>query len=187
MKNEYIEIGDPGKKKIIPVKYSSSILQALKFYPELTDVHIHFKIIHKGSVPYSTQPTFASLFKPKTKRKYVVTILEEAKGPMYSALLKNLPEDEQIAVIAHELVHVIQFHICNVVQLLKTVITYPLPVFKKQMERDADKGAIEHFQGKGLYKHAVHIRSIPGYTKQRPDINKYYLKPAEILDYLHQI
>jgi hypothetical protein len=186
MKTEQIETGGPGKNKIIPEKYKQIILTALSYYPELKDVSIEFKLIKHGSIPYSTKPAVTSLLKPRRKRTYMILLLEEANEPMNSALLRNLPEDEQVAVIAHELVHVLQFHACSIPQLLKTILTYPLPFFKKRMERGADIGAIEHLQGENLYKHAVHIRNIPGYTKQRPDINKYYLKPAEILHLLRK-
>jgi hypothetical protein len=175
------------KNKSIPEKYKGSILKALAYYPELNDVSIRFMSVQKSPMPYSTQPELTSLFKPRSKRIYKIMILENAKEPMYSALLKNLPEEEQVAVISHELVHVIQFNSCNIFQLLKTVLTYPISSVKNRLERGADIGAIEHFQGEGLYKHAVHIRSIPGYTEQRPDINKYYLKPQEILDIHNKI
>jgi hypothetical protein len=52
------------------------------------------------------------------------------------------------------------------------------------IERGADKGAIEHGCGQQLYKHALYLRSIPGYVEKRPAINKYYLKPYEILELL---
>src|SRR5688572_12921825 len=142
-KEVYEEIGEPGKVKILPKKYKESILKALTYYPELENVRIYFKLVTRHNVPYSTQPAVASIFKPRNKRTYEILILEKAKEPMRSALLKNLPQEEQIAVIAHELVHVIQFHSCNVMQLIKTILTYPIPFIKKKLERGADKGAIE--------------------------------------------
>jgi hypothetical protein len=169
------------KNKKIIKKYEEPILIALKSYPELKDVCIHFKLAKKGLMPYTTKPTFSSLFKPADKRIYTVTIAEEASGPEEKALFKNLLLEYQIGVIAHELVHVLQYHSMSVPELIKTVFSYPLPFMKRQLERDADKGAIEHGFGAQLYKHALYIRSIPGYIQQKPEFNQYYLQPFEIL------
>jgi hypothetical protein len=51
---------------------------------------------------------------------------------------------------------------------------------RRKLERAADKGAIFHGCGKGLLQHAIYLRSIPGYTEKRPEIETDYLKPAEI-------
>ncbi len=115
---------------------------------------------------------------------YVITLLEKAEFPESAALFKNLDEEERISVIAHELAHVLQFHTCSVLQLFKMAVSYLVPEFKRHIERSADIGAIEHGLGRGLYRHAMYIRSIPGYLKKRPDLNKYYLKPNEILAHL---
>src|SRR4051794_22944838 len=92
-----------GLNKVIPSKYEKPILKALSAYPELKHIRIHFKLTSKHPVPYGTTPTFASLFRKAGKRIYYITILEEAQEPERSALFRNLPEEAQIAVIAHEL------------------------------------------------------------------------------------
>lgn len=171
-----------GINKVIPAKYEIAILSALSAFPELKTTRIHFKLTNHHSVPYGTTPTFASLFKPAHKRIYYVTLLEEAKEPERGALFRNLPHEAQVAVIAHELTHVVQFNSQSVPVLLKTMLLYPVPFFKKIIERGADKGAIEHGYGRELYKHAVYLRNIPGYVEKRPAIDKYYLKPYEILE-----
>jgi hypothetical protein len=178
---------DFGRNKIIPKMYEVPILMALSAYPELKEVHIHFKPVNKYSVPYGTTPTFASLFKPAHKRRYEVHLLEKAKEPEFSALFKNLPLEGQIAVIGHELVHVLQYHRCSSPQLIKMMSLYTFPSFKKSLERGADIGAIRHGFGDKLHKHAVYLRSIPGYVKKRPEINKYYLRPGEILIHINAL
>jgi hypothetical protein len=92
----------------------------------------------------------------------------------------------QAAVIAHELVHVLQFNARSRKEMLKLFLTYPFPSRKRKLERGADIGAINRGFGEGLYAHAIYIRSIPGYLQKRPDINKYYLKPDEILKLLQR-
>jgi hypothetical protein len=171
-----------GRRKVIPAGYESVILKALSHFPELKDVRIHFEFKSVHPVPYGTTPTFASFFKKPEWRTYIVTLLTEAKGPAQKALFHNLPEDAQIGVIGHELSHVLQYHRCRNKTLFKMVVFFPL--VRKFMEQDADRKTIEHGLGVYLYKWATYIRTIPGYLRQRPQINIYYLTPHEILSYI---
>lgn len=173
-----------GKNKHIPFQYEAVILEALSYYPELRDTYIRFKLVNQASEPYGTKPDMKSIFSSPENRSYTISLLERAEGPEFHALFKNLSKEKQLAVIAHELVHVIQFQSCSRLSLLKTLIKYPFPSFKRKIERDADLGAIEHGLGKGLYEHATYLRSIPGYLEKRPELNKYYLTPDEILELL---
>lgn len=173
-----------GARKEIPLKYEPEILAALSHYPELKDIRIRFVLTASASVPYGTKPTLASCFLPPSRRTYTVTILEEAESPEKEALFRNLSKSMRIGVIAHELVHVIQYHRCRVPQLLKMLALYLIPFWKRQIERAADKGAIDHGYGLQLLQHACYIREIPGYVHQRPEINKDYLKPDEIRHFL---
>lgn len=170
-----------GFNKIIPAEYEKAILTALSHYPELKYTKIHFKKTNRSATPYGTMPSPNSFLRPSARRKYIVTLLEKANAPVKNVLFKNLPFDAQVAVIAHELIHVLQFSKCSVPELFKLSVLYLFPWFRKRIERGADIGAIEHGFGNNLYKHAMYIRSIPGYLEERPEINKYYLKPEEIL------
>jgi len=179
-------VKDIGMNKKIPIKYETSILAALSYFPELKYVHIEFFLKNRHPVPYGTLPTLGSFIKPPSQRTYRISILEEADEPEYSALFRNLTHEMRVAVIAHELIHVLQFHKCTALELLKTAFLYSLPIYKRKIEREADYGAIRHGLGEGLHKHAVYIRTIPGYVKKRPGINKYYLHPEEIVEFINQ-
>jgi hypothetical protein len=172
--------------KRYPKQYEHAILYALAGYPELRHTRINFELAYSGSVPYSTRPTFASLFLPAAKRTYCIQILERADGPKEAALLKNLPEEVQVAVIAHELAHVVQYNARSSWELIKRTMSAPFPAARKDIERSADIGAIQHGFGEALHRQAVYIRRIPGYTEERKSINKYYLKPHEIMEYLRK-
>ncbi len=100
------------KDKHFPEKYRTSVLKALSVYPELEHTEIYFKLTDKHPVPYGTTLALTSIFKSAEKRTYYITLLEKAKGPEEAALFKNLNEDKRVAVIAHELVHVLQFKAC---------------------------------------------------------------------------
>lgn len=169
------------KNKRIPDKYAGVILEALSYYPELIDVKIEFKLGNSGVIPYGTKPSPLSMFREPQKRKYIISLLEEASGPMEMALFKNLSYTARLGVIGHELNHVIQFNKRPKGKLIRFCLAFTIPFFKKRIERGADIATIEHGLGRELYVHATYIRSIPGYVEQRKSINKYYLKPKEIL------
>jgi hypothetical protein len=171
-----------GRRKVMPAIYETVILKALSHFPELKDVRIHFELKSAHPVPYGTTPSFSSFFKKPEWRTYIVTLLTEAKGPTVGALFHNLPEDAQIGVIGHELSHVLQYHRCKSKTLLKVVLFFPM--VRKFMEQDADRKTIEHGLGVHLYKWATYIRTIPGYVRQRPQINIFYLTPHEIMAYI---
>ena len=173
-----------GKNKLIPAKYEEEILIALYHYPELKEEHIHFQLAFHAPVPYGTRPSFASWFKPKGKRTYTVTILERAEEPESEALMKNLDRKMRIGVIGHELGHVLQYKSHNPFSLLKMLSLYLVDSYKRKMERDADKAAIQHGLGEELLRHAEYIRLIPEYMEKRPELNTDYLKPDEIAYYM---
>jgi hypothetical protein len=178
LKKEY------GKNKKIPPKYEKPILMALSFFPELKDTHIEFRLKDNYPVPYGTKPSPGSFMKKAARRKYIITLREKAEHPMWLALFKNLPFQAKVGVIGHELCHVIQYNNCSRTELLKTTLNYIKASFQRQIERSADQMAIEHGLGMELYAHAAFIRSIPGYVEKRKEINRNYLKPAEILESL---
>ncbi|HET6226194.1 MAG TPA: hypothetical protein VFF27_07940 [Bacteroidia bacterium] len=168
-----------GMNKHIPFKYENEILTALSHYPELKEVEIIFKLTDHASVPYGTKPAISSCFKSKKKRSYVINILEKAEDPERTALFKNLSSRMRIGVIAHELMHVEQYHFGRF-SLIKTLGLFVVPSSRRRLERAADKGAIDHGFGEELLEHALYLRSIPGYTEKRPAIKEDYLQPDEI-------
>lgn len=167
--------------KTIPKQYEYAILKALAHYPELKHIQINFELVKKHPVPYGTTPGILSLFKVSPKRTYTISLLEEAEPPMEAVLLKNLPEKAQIGVLGHEIAHVIQYNSWTRVQLIKNMLLYLKPAFKKRIERGADLLTIKHGLGAELYEHATFIRGVPGYLEERKEIDKNYLRPIEIL------
>jgi hypothetical protein len=172
--------------KVIPLKYKDVILDALSYYPELSSTHIIFRLTDSGRLPYRTVPSRSSFFKPKEKRVYIVTILEEAKGVKEKVLFKNLPPDAQLGVLGHELGHIVQFNNCDKKQLLRSWLSYTNFFVKREIERNADVLAIEHGLGKQLHVYSVFIRQIKGYLEKRKEIETNYLKPHEILQGISQ-
>lgn len=162
-------------------------MEVLDRYPELKDIRINFVLKKNHTVPYGTTPDAGSIFRGKKKRSYTITILEQAKGPLAEALFCNLTRDMQKGVLAHELVHVLQFDACSSIGLIKKIIGLTRQSSLREIELAADRGAIEHGFGKELYEHAAYIRTIKGYMQARPAIHKNYLEPEEILEYMEAL
>ena len=59
--------------KVIPTEITEQVATALSYYPELKDVKVQFRF-RKSKTPFSSKPTFFSMFKKKENRSYVVTI-----------------------------------------------------------------------------------------------------------------
>jgi hypothetical protein len=177
MSPEYLK--EFGRKKEIPLKYETEILVVLSRYPELKDVCISFELTDQASVPYGTKPLLRHCIGSKKNRKYIISLLEKADVPEKAALFKNLTSRMRMGVIAHELMHVIQYHFGRL-SLIKTCALFIMEASRRKLERAADTGAIEHGFGEELLEHALYIRSIPGYTDKRPAICKDYLQPSEI-------
>ncbi|HEX8517858.1 MAG TPA: M48 family metalloprotease [Bacteroidia bacterium] len=178
LKNEF------GRHKEIPEKYEEVILTALSHYPELKETRITFCLTNNHPVPYGTAPSFRSILAHPYDREYIITLLEDAKAPMFYALFKNLTTEAQLGVLAHEIAHVVQYNSLNRSELIKFLACYMLPAFQQKIEQAADMGAIIHGFGKELLEHAIYIRCIPGYVEERKEININYLHPSEILEYL---
>ena len=168
----------------VPSQYREIFMSVIQHYPELENTHIHVVLKKKHPVPYGTTPAFRSLFLPSGKRVYRIAILEEAKPPLEQVLFKNLTETARKGVVAHEFVHIIQFQKCSAFRLIGYMFSYPFPAFERRLEKNADRGAVDHGYGNELYEHAVYIRSVPGYVESRPEVNTNYLHPDEIAAYM---
>jgi hypothetical protein len=173
-----------GHKKEIPEQFEEVVLQALSHFPELKEVAISFRSSSGHPLPYGTDPVFSGIFRSGHKRKYVVTLLDEADLPERPALFKNLPHEAQRGVIGHELGHVIQQMRKSGLSILKKRLKHGGIASRREMEREADLIAIQHGLGFDLYVHATFIRKIPGYVQHRKEIETDFLKPQQILDTL---
>lgn len=168
--------------KVIPEEYQEPILTALHHFPELKETSIEFKFTDKTDLPHHTRPALASLLLPAGKRHYSVELLTLAEGPAEKALFKNLPFEAQIAVIAHELGHILQYEERRSGAALKKSIQNEDA--ERTSGREADICVIEHGLGFELYTYAVYLRSIKEYLDLRPDMDRNHLNPSEILEAL---
>lgn len=81
-----------GKNKTIPEEMQEVILTALSFYPDLANTHIKF--IYKEEIRKSVmqaQPKVSTLFRPKSKRIYIVKISRYLKLDKEKLDISTLP------------------------------------------------------------------------------------------------
>jgi hypothetical protein len=170
-----------GAKKIIPRQFEQAALVALSHYPELKNLHVEFVITEKALFPYASRPKLTDIFLPPLKRRYHIVIADQSKS-LEMVLLKNLPFEAQVGILGHELAHTVCYIGKNTLGVLKTGFWYFWPRFRERFEKDTDRAAIAHGLGKELYSYSIYIRSVEGILKSNNWIDRYYLKPVEILE-----
>jgi len=146
-----------GNKKEIPPQYEKAVLTALSYFPELKDVHIVFKI-KKAYTPLTTKPNFASVFKRKDHRTYIITISDQTIDTLKPLLFQNLSFEQQVGVIGHELSHVADFNSKNFPQTIGVGINHISKRYLDKMEFNTDRICIQHGLGKHLLAYSKHVR-----------------------------
>lgn len=169
-----------GTNKVIPEEFEHAALIALSHYPELKKVHIDFVIHEQAIFPYASRPYINDFFRAPQDRRYQIIIADQSKT-LQRILLKNLPFSAQVGILGHELAHTSFYLRQKGFRLLKTGLFYFLPSFRERFEKETDRSAITHGLGENLYKYSTYIRSVDGLLERNPWIEKYYLKPEEIV------
>jgi len=147
-----------GKSKQIPAEYRIQILTALRYYPELKNAPIRFKIESSCCAPLTTTPKLTSIFKRKHKRSFVITIRNLRNKELQPILFKNLDFNAQIGVIGHELGHVTDFNRQSSLRLIVNGIRHISPKYIDQFEYSTDSICIAHGLGHQLLSWSVYVR-----------------------------
>jgi hypothetical protein len=174
--------------KNIPFQFENAIRIALLYYPELSSSTIKFRI-KKAKSPLAASPTFWSVFKKATKRKYIVTISNSADAKLSGILLKNLSFNAQVGVIGHELAHVSWYQSKKGIYFFKLVCMHLSKKAIDRFEFDTDKRCIEKGLGFQLLSWSREVRekldimqwggcTHPNGKRER------YMNPATILYYM---
>ncbi|XCF04870.1 hypothetical protein ABI125_09025 [Tamlana crocina] len=172
-------------KHKIPQHIKKEVKTALSYFPELNDVHIEFKF--KRNIKKSTmqaQPQFASFFKSKKHRSYVILISETFKISDKTFLTKNIPSDIFIGWIGHELGHIMDYQNRSNINLIGFGIKYLISQNHiVEAERTADTYAVQHGMGEYILKTKNFILNHADITPiYKARIKKYYLSPEEIME-----
>lgn len=170
-----------GKNKQLLNEYELPSLIALSYFPELIHEHIKFKLSGINSTAMTTV-SFISVFK-KINKQYIIYINDKIRKT--GMLLKQAPFDAQVAAIAHELAHVMDFKNRSFFGMAWWGANYLFTKHISKIERDADKMVIKYGLGWPLYSWADfvlnHSTSNKHYLKMKQN---RYLLPHEIKEYI---
>lgn len=168
----------------IPKEIEKEVKIALSHYPNLKNTAIAFKF--KNDIKKSTmvaQPVFGTLFKSRSKRKYVVLLSRKINISGKDFKTIDIDSDVLIGWIGHELGHISDYKNRSSLNLIWFGIKYKLlDNYIKEAERAADKYAVHAGMEEYILKTKHFIlenADIEESYKKR--IRKYYLSPDEIM------
>ena len=171
-----------GHNKKLLEGYEYQCLLALSYYPELKDVRIDF-VYQPAFLPLASRPDPITVLFPFIKRKILVVISSESEDFFEDILIYNLPFNEQVGVIGHELAHAVYYMDKNSFEL--GIVAYKYlndNDYRIQFERDTDIRAIAHGLGYQMYDYAFFVRKSFGDSKEEIEAEEgdMYLSPREI-------
>ncbi len=177
------------KNKIIPESIKAETLDALSYYPELAETEIEFKF--KDNIKKSTmqaQPRFASFFKRKENREYVILISRKIQIEGERFTMDDIPSDVKVGWIGHELGHVIDYsHRTNMGMLIYGIKYLFSSAHIKEVERAADTYAIAHGMGDYILKTKNFILDNANLSeKYKERIRKLYISPEEVMELINK-
>lgn len=174
-----------GKNKEIPPQYELAALTALSHYPELKEAKIKF-VIRNSRAPIASWPVIGSLFNAKRNWCYRITISEDERWGDSLALVKNMTFNEAVGALGHELAHTVHYTEKNFFQMIAMGASFASRRFHKKFERDTDRRAIDYGLGWQLFDWAIAIRAGRYKTNKDSWLDRYYLSPQEIEEYINQ-
>lgn len=175
--------------KIIPESIKKEVMEALSFYPDLYDTSIEFKF--KDNIKKSTmqaQPRFASFFKAKENREYLILISRtiQIEGERFE--MDDIPSDVKVGWIGHELGHVMDYRERTNIGMLIFGFKYLFSsAHIKEVERAADTYAIAHGMGDYILKTKNFILDNAHLSeKYKQRIRDLYISPEEVMELINK-
>ena len=175
-----------GDNKGLPEGFEIAAAIAYSAFPELKDVHIDMILTQEGA-PMESTPAIGSLFGPRKNRRYHI-LLNDAQNSFFDPiLLRSLPFDAQVGILAHELGHVVYYQELNIFEFGKWGLKYLQDdEFRATHERSTDLMPVYHGLGSQIYRYAYFVRKDPScksfYQEEKDFMDKYYLTDKELLE-----
>lgn len=175
--------------KIIPESLAKVASKALSYYPELDNTSIELKF--KDDIKKSTmqaQPRFASFFKRKENREYIILISRNIQIEGEKFTMADIPDDVKVGWIGHELGHVVDYsHRTNVGMLIFGLKYLFSSAHIKEVERAADTYAIAHGMGDYILKTKNFILDNADLSeKYKERIRRLYISPEEVMELINK-
>jgi len=174
-----------GTNKGLPPGFEVAGAIAYSAFPELKDVEIDMVLIN-GGAPMESRPELLTLFGPRKNRRYVVLLNNEQPSYFEPILLRSLPFDAQVGILAHELGHIVYYDQLNTLQLAKWGLEYLRnDDFRAKHERTTDLMPVYHGLGSQIYQYAYFVRRDSTckafYEEDKDFMDKYYMTDDELL------
>ncbi len=166
--------------KDIPSEITEQVATALSYYPELKDVNVEFRF-RKSKTPFSSKPTFFSMFKKKENRTYVVTISTEAEEKNKPILFLNLPYNAQIGVMGRELGQITTLTTKNTSQLLGNIFKMLNTTYADEVKFNKDLICIDHGLGYQLFDWSSYVQGALDLPERRGSTDMFFtqIEPSE--------
>ena len=180
-------IGLIGDNKRLPPGFELAGAIAYSAYPQLKEVSVDMIMTEYGP-PMMADIDVWSLFGPKGHRKYQIKLNNTQNSFFEPILLRSLPFDAQVGILAHELGHVAYYHQLNALQIAKWGLCYIRDdEFHATHERTTDLMPVYHGLGSQIYQYAHYVRRHPScqqfYQMEKDFMDKYYLTDTEIKNF----
>ncbi len=174
--------------KYIPEIIRKEAITALRYFPELKNTEIRFQF--KKDIKKSTmqaQPTWASFFKGKKGRGYIILISKKIKIDQEAFTIEDIPSDVITGWLGHELGHVMDYRDRSSLGMVFFGIKYLFSkAHIKEVERAADTFAIMHGMGEYIIKTKNfildHAQISETYKKR---IRSFYMSPEEVMELIN--
>ena len=174
-----------GNNKGLPKGFEMAALLAYAAYPQLKDVEIDMRLI-PGGAPMESNFEILSLFGRKKNRKYIICLNNASSTPFDEILLRSLPFDSQVGILAHELGHTAYYHRLSALQIAKWGLMYLVDEdFRAEHERTTDLMPLYHGLGSQIYQYAWYVRNDPSCIDLYRQfgstfIDKFYMTDKEL-------
>jgi hypothetical protein len=179
-----------GSNKGLPKGYEVAAAIAYSAFPELKAVSIDMILTEDGA-PMETTVSLPSLAGPRKNRKYLILLNDAPHSYFDPILLRSLPFDAQVGILAHELGHAVYYHKLNVFAFGKWGLKYLQDdLFRATHERTTDLMPVYHGLGSQIYQYAYFVRYDPScqafYAAGKDFMDQYYLTDKELLDAIRE-
>ena len=140
-----------GTNKIFVEEYLNATLIALSYFPELRYTHIEFRYSRERTT-MAARPTPHTVLFGRTRYRIFINNREDFEG----IILRDVPFNAQVGIIAHELEHIVDYQSRNAIGIMGIAFRWLDPVRRILFEKEIDRALIIRGLGWQLYDWAVY-------------------------------
>jgi hypothetical protein len=179
-----------GENKGLPQGFEIAAAIAYSAFPQLKEVNIDMILTQDGA-PMESTVEISTLFGTRANRHYLILLNDAQNSHFDPILLRSLPFDAQVGILAHELGHIAYYHELNLFEFGKWGLRYLRDdEFRATHERSTDLMPVYYGLGSQIYQYAYFVRYDPScrafYESGKEFMDKYYMTDKELLQALRR-